>query len=187
MVRIETGPAYCLTARSCIASVDGSDRDGPGVLPDGSLVYRFGGWLGSRWARRIARQLARGASADGSDEDRPGVLPDGSLTALWRMVQFEMGPAYCLTARSRCFGGWFDSGWARRTARRLARSASADGSIRDGPGVLPDGSLVYRFGGRFGSRRTRRIARRLARSASADGSDGDGSGVLPDGSLAALW
>jgi len=68
----------------------------------------------------------------------PGCLPDGSLAVLWRMVRIETGPAYC---------------------RRLARIASADRSVetgpaarpcvafgesfgRDGPGVLPDGSLA---------------------------------------------
>jgi len=34
----EVDPAACPMARSCITSSDGSDRDGPGVLPDGSLV-----------------------------------------------------------------------------------------------------------------------------------------------------
>jgi len=82
-------------------------------------------------------------------------------------------------------GGSFGSRWARRLARRLARGASADGStharrrarrlayivsIRDGPGGLPDGSLVS----------LRQIC------ASADGSIRDGPGVLPNGSLAAL-
>jgi len=80
-------------------------RGGPGGLPDGSLVYRFGGWFGSRRARRIARRLVRGASADGSDGDGPGVFPDGLLAALRRMVRFETGPAYCPTARPRRFGG----------------------------------------------------------------------------------
>ena len=70
----EAGPEACPTARSYIASVDGSDRDAPGVLPDGSLValrcmvrmdtgllyyptarsQRFGGWFDLRWAQCIA-------------------------------------------------------------------------------------------------------------------------------------
>jgi len=36
MVRFETGLAYCPTTHWCIASAEGSIRDGPGVLPDGS-------------------------------------------------------------------------------------------------------------------------------------------------------
>ena len=101
-------------------------RDGPGSLPDGSLVYRFGGWCRSRRTRRLARRFAHGASADGSMNarrrarqlayivsirDGPGGLPDGSLVLL----------------RQIC--------------------ASTDGSIRDGPGGWPgnpvcgDGSL----------------------------------------------
>jgi len=79
-------------------------RDGPGGLPDGSLMYRFGGW-------------------------------------------FEAGPASCPMARSQHFGGGFDSRWARRLARWLARGTLADGS-----------------------RRARRLARRLTRGASADAS-----------------
>ena len=68
----------------------------------------------------------------------PGGLPNGSLAVLRRMVRILMGPAYC---------------------RRLARIASPDHSVergpaarpcvafgesfgRDGPGVLPDGSLA---------------------------------------------
>jgi len=101
----EAGPAACPTARSCITSADGSDRDGPGVLPDGSLVallqmvrfemgpaycptarsQRFGGWFDSIRAQRIAQRLARGAPADGSIQGGPGVLPDGSLAALQRV------------------------------------------------------------------------------------------------------
>jgi len=92
-------------------------RDGPGGLPDGWLVYRFGGWFGSRRARRLAQQLTRATSADGSTyarqyarllayiitiRDRPGGLPDGLLVSLW----------------------WI--------------CASADGSIRDGQGVMPN-------------------------------------------------
>ena len=65
-------------------------RDGHGVLPGGSLVSLR---LGSRWARRLARRLARIASADGltharrrarrlayivSARDGPGGLPDSS-------------------------------------------------------------------------------------------------------------
>ena len=72
-------------------------QDGPGGLPDGSLVYRFGGW-------------------------------------------FQAGLASCPTARSRRFGGGYDSRQARRLAQQLAHRASLDGSVEMGPGVLPGGS-----------------------------------------------
>jgi len=69
---------------TCGASADRPDSDGPGILLDGSHVYRFGGWfdetclpscpaarsrrfsatVGSRGARHLARRLARGALAD---------------------------------------------------------------------------------------------------------------------------
>ena len=109
-------------------------RDGPGGLPDGSLVYRFGGWFGSRRVRRLARRLARGASVDGSMHswrrarrlvyivsirDGPGGLPNGLLMSL-RLI-----------------------------------CALADGSIRDGPGGWPggpvcsDGSLNDCFTGKI--------------------------------------
>jgi len=45
-----------------------SIRDGPSVMPSGSLVYRFGVMVGSS-----------DASANDSNRDGPGVLPDGSL------------------------------------------------------------------------------------------------------------
>jgi len=168
----------CAAARAAAHAV----RDWPGGLPDGSLVYRFGGW-------------------------------------------FEVGPASCPTARSRHFGGGFDSRWARRLTRRLARSAWADGSRRtrrlarrpardasangstharrrarrlayifligDGPGGLPYGSLVYRFGVMVGSSHAsaywsdRLTLRRMVglSDASAHDSDRFGRGVLPNGSL----
>jgi len=123
----ETGPAACLTARSYrfgsrrarwlarIASVDGSDRDWPGILPDGSLAA----------LRRMVRR-------------KPGGLPGGLRISLQPMVRIETGPAACPTAHSyRC-----GLRRARRLARRLARIASADGSDRDGPGGWPDRSLV---------------------------------------------
>ena len=102
----ETGLAACQIARSCIASADCSDRDGPSILPDGLLaalwqivdacpaecpmacVYSF--YL--RWARRLARRLARVDLVD------------------------------------LRFGALFDSRRAQRRARRLACGASADGS-----------------------------------------------------------
>ena len=118
-----------------------------------------------RLARRIARISLRRMVRGG-----PGVLPDGSLAALRRRIRFETGPASCPTARSRRFGGGFDSRRAWRLARRLARGASAEDAIRDGPGVLPDGSLAA-LRRMVRSRRARRIARRLARGASADRSD----------------
>ena len=127
------------------ASAEDSIRDGPGVLPDGSLAalrwrirfetglascptarsQRFGGGCDSRRARRLARRLARGASADGL---------------------VETGPAYCPTARSWRFGGSFRLRLAWHLARRLA-CVSLRRMVRGWPGGLPDGSLVYRFGG----------------------------------------
>jgi len=50
------------------------------------------------------------------------------------------------------FGRWFDLRCAWHLARRLTHGTSVDGSILDGPGIWPDGSLavlwpiVYRFG-----------------------------------------
>ena len=84
MVRIETGPAACPTARS----------------------YRFGEWFGLRRARRLARRLARVAAADGSRRARrlARQLVHGASADGW----IETGPAYCPTARSRRFGGWLD-------------------------------------------------------------------------------
>ena len=105
-------------------------RQPPGSLRDGSSVVL---------RRRLTRQIVGGRSAHARR------LPDGLRLSLRRMVRFEMGPAYCLSARWRRFGGWFGSRRARRIARRLARDASADGSDRDGPGVLPDGSLATRW------------------------------------------
>jgi len=140
---------------------------GNGLL-DGFLVYRFGGWFeagsascptarsrrfgggfDSRRARRLARRLARGASAEDSIRDGPGVLPDGSLVALRRRMRFETGLASCPTARLRRFGGGCDSRRARRLARRLAHGASAEDAIRDGPGILPDGSRDNCFTGKI--------------------------------------
>jgi len=74
----ETGPAACQTACSCIASADGSDRDVPGVLPDGLLVA----------LRRMVRRM-------------PSGVPDGLRISF----RFETGPAACPTARSCRFGG----------------------------------------------------------------------------------
>ena len=121
--QFDTGLAACLTARSwrfggsSDASADGLDRDGRGVLPDGSLaalqrMVRDASVDGSRRARHTARQLTCGASADGSRR-----------FGGW----LETGPAYYPTARLRRFGGWF------ATLRQM---------VRDGPGVLPNGSLV---------------------------------------------
>jgi len=107
----------CAAARAAAHVV----RDRPDGLPDGLLVYRFGGW-------------------------------------------FEAGAVSCPTASSQRFSGGLDSRRVRGLARRLARSASAEDSIPDGPGVLPDGSLA--------------VLRWMVR---------DGPGVLPDGLLAALW
>ena len=105
-------------------------RDGPGGLPDGSLVHRFSGWFGSRWARCLARRLTHGASVYGSTHaqrrarwlayivsirDGPSGLPNGSLVILRRICP------------------------------------SADGSIREGPGglVRSDVSLDDCFTGKI--------------------------------------
>ena len=57
----------------------------------------------------------------------PTILVTG--WTIHRRIRFEMGLASCPTARSRRYGGWFG---------------------RDGPGVLPGGSLKsVRFGGSF--------------------------------------
>ena len=109
-------------------------RDGPGDFLDGSLVHRFGGWFGSRQARRLARQLARGASADGSTHAR----------------QRARQLAYIVSIRDR------PSGWPDGSLVSLRRiCASADGSIRDGSGGWPggpvrsNGSLDYCFTGKI--------------------------------------
>jgi len=93
--------------------------------------------------------------------DGPGGLLDGSLVYCFG-GWFETGPPSCPTALSWRFVGGFDSRRARRLARRLARGASAEDSIRDGSGVLSDGSLValWRM---VRSRLARCLARRLTR------------------------
>jgi len=104
-----------------------------------------GGGCGSRRARRLARWLTC-VSLRRMVRGGPGGLPDGSLAALQLRIPFEMDLASYPTARSRRFGGGFDSRRAQRPARRLAHGASADGS-----------------------RRARRLDRLLARGASVDG------------------
>jgi len=111
-MRFETDPVACQMAHSYIASADGSRR-----------------------GHCLAQQLARGASTEDSIRDGPGVLPNGSLAALRRGIRIETGPTSCLTARSRRFGGWFEV--RRHFARRLARGASADGSVETGPVSCP--------------------------------------------------
>ena len=154
-----------------------------GSVRFGSVPAGCGLSAGSYAAPRqqLARRLARGASAEDSIRDGPGVLSDGSLAALRQRIRFETGLASCPTVRSRRFGGGCDSRRARRLARRLARGASAEDSIRDGPDVLPDGSLLALrrivqietgpascptarscIASADGSRRARRLARRLA-------------------------
>ena len=121
---------------------------------DGLLNGSLGGRCG---ARRLAQRriLVLG---------EPGVLLDGLLVSLRRKGSVETDLPYCLTARSRRLGGWFDC---------------------DEPGLLPNDSLgVLRR--MVGSRRAQRLARQLARGPSADGFDRGGPSVLPDGSLAAL-
>ena len=117
--------AVCAAARAAAYAV----RRMPGGVPDG-LRYRFGGWFDASPAACQAACVYRFSGWFG----------------------FETGPAASLMARSYRFGS--------RRARRLARIASADGSdrggpaycptarsalrqmVRDGPGVLPDGSLA---------------------------------------------
>ena len=65
------------------ASANDLDRDGPGVLPDGSLVslrrvsIRDGPGVLPDGSLVSPRRIC--ASADGSIRDGPGVMPDGSL------------------------------------------------------------------------------------------------------------
>ena len=140
MVRIEMGPASCPTARSrrfggwfdvcpaacpmaCVYQFDSRKawRLARRLACVTLVDLHFGGWFDSRRTRHHARPLACGASADGSTHARRRArwleyfvsirdgsrgLPDGSLMSL----------------RQIC--------------------ASANDSDRDGPGVLPDGSLV---------------------------------------------
>jgi len=96
----EKGPPAYQSARSCIASADGSDPDGPSVLHDGSLAA----------LRRMVRRI-------------PGGVPDGLRTSF----RFETGPAACPTARSCRFGGSalrrmvrFETGPAAGLAARFA-------------------------------------------------------------------
>ena len=111
-----------------------------------------------RLACRIARYMARCAwrlARRRMLRDGPSGLPDSSLVyhcGGW----FEACPVSCQVARSRRFGGGFDSRRARRLARWLAHGASADGS-----------------------RWARRLARRLADGASADGSAETGTVSCP--------
>ena len=94
-------------------------------------------------------------------QDRPVGLPDGLLVYRFGGC-FEAGVVSCPTAHSQRFGGGLDSRRAQRLVRRLARGASAEDSIRDGPGVLPDGSLaaLWRM---LRSRWARCLARQLMR------------------------
>ena len=145
----EMGPAACLMACLCIASVDGLIWGGTSILPNssfnGSLVVfrqivriemgltscpipcscRYGGWFDSRWARRITQHLSRVASASSSIRGALSVLPDGSLDGtlmvLQRIVWIKMDPLSCLKAYSSHFGGWFDSRRAWCIAWHLAR------------------------------------------------------------------
>ena len=99
----ETGPAACQTARSCIASADGSDRDRPGVLPDGSLAAL------RRMVRRMPGGVPDGLRISFRLQTSPAACPTARScrfggSALRRMVRFETGPASCPTARSRRFG-----------------------------------------------------------------------------------
>jgi len=121
-------------ARGSAAAACLTDRSVDGVVCAAARAAAHA----SRRARRLARRLARVALAEDSIRDVPGVLPDGSLAALRRMVRGgpsvlpdgslaalrrmvrSTNPVSCPAARSRRFGGWFG---------------------RDGPGVLPGGSL----------------------------------------------
>ena len=119
-----------------------------------------GGTCSSRRARRLARRLAR-VSLRRMVRGGPGILPDGSLAALGRRIRFETGPASYPTARSRRFGGWFEAGPASCPTARSRRFGGWFG--RDGPGVLPGGSLPALW--------------RMVRG---------GPGILPDGWLVSL-
>jgi len=158
----------CAAAHVAVHAV----RDGPGSLPDGLLVYRFGGWFEAGPASYSTARVQR-FSGVYSIRDGPGVLPDGSLAVLRRMV--GGGPGVLPDSSLTALRPMVRSRRARCLARRLARGASADGS-----------------------RRARRLARRLACGALADGSTharrrsqrlayivsiGDGPGCLHDGSL----
>jgi len=127
-----------------------TDRSVDGVVYAAARTVAHASRQAERLARRLTRVSLRRMVRGGS-----GVLPDGSLVALRRRIRFETGPASCPTARSWRFGGgsdgdvsgvWSDGSltalWrmigsrrARCLARRLARGALAEDSIRDGPGV----------------------------------------------------
>jgi len=135
MVWIETGPASCPTARSqCFGEWFAMLRR---MVQDGPGILPDG-------SLAALRRMVRDASADGCDG--PGVLPDSSLAALRRMVRDASADG---------------SRWAQRTARRLARGASADRLtlrrmvwIETGPAYCPTARL-RRFG-RFGDCQTAR-------------------------------
>jgi len=90
-------------------------QDGPGSLPDGSLVYRFGGWF----------------------EVGPACCPTASSRRFGRW--FEAGPASCPTSRSRHFGGWFGRDGPGCLAWRLARIGPVRRIVRR-IRCLPNGS-----------------------------------------------
>ena len=116
----ETGPTACQMACLCIASADGS-----------------------RQVRCLAQRLAHSGSAEDWIPDGSAGLHVGSLAVLRRRIRFQTGPASCPTARSRCFGGWFEMGLAScptACSRRFGGWFS-----RDGPGVLPGSSRDYYF------------------------------------------
>jgi len=99
----------------------------------------------SRRAPRPARLLTR-VSLPRMVRGRPSVLPNGSLVVLRQRIRFETGPTSCLTARLRHFGGWFEAGPA---SCPTARSRCFGGWFgRDGPSVLPGGSLASVRSGR---------------------------------------
>ena len=94
----ETGPAACQMAGSCIASADGSDRDGHGVLPDGSLAAL------QRMVRRMPGGLPDGLRISFRSETGPAACPTACScrfggSALRRMVRFKTGPAAGLAAQ----------------------------------------------------------------------------------------
>jgi len=73
-----------------------------------------------------------------------------------------MGPASYPMALS-CIASADGSRRTRHLTQRLARGASAEDSIRDGPSVLPDGSLVL-LRQRIGWRRAQVLAWWLVRT-----------------------
>ena len=130
----ETGLVACQTACLFITSTDGSDRDGPDVLPDGSLAAL-------RWMlRRMPGNVPDGLGISFRFETGLAACatvrscPFGG-SALGRMVRFEMGPASCTTARSWRFS---DCQTARATTASHIRLVKEYACTPDPPGCGPE-------------------------------------------------